>query len=32
MDKTDRVATMASLSPDEKFLVVGTTFDQRPTA
>jgi WD40 repeat protein len=28
MDKTDRVATMASLSPDEKFLVVGTTFDQ----
>jgi 6-phosphogluconolactonase (cycloisomerase 2 family) len=28
MDKTNRVATMASLSPDEKFLVVGTTFDQ----
>lgn len=32
MDKTDRVATMAALSPDEKFLVVGTTFDQRPHA
>jgi WD40 repeat protein len=32
MDKTDRVATMASLSPDEKFLVVGTTFDQPAAA
>ncbi|WP_021592555.1 beta-propeller fold lactonase family protein [Actinomadura welshii] len=32
MDKTDRVATMATLTPDEKFLVVGTTFDQRPEA
>jgi 6-phosphogluconolactonase (cycloisomerase 2 family) len=27
-DKTDRVATTAALSPDEKFLVVGTTFDE----
>jgi 6-phosphogluconolactonase (cycloisomerase 2 family) len=27
-DKTDRVPTMAVLSPDGKFLVVGTTFDQ----
>src|SRR5262245_10256620 len=27
-DKTDRVPTMAVLSPDEKFLLVGTTFDQ----
>jgi WD40 repeat protein len=27
-DKTDRVPTMAALSPDGKFLVVGTTFDQ----
>src|SRR5215510_2594649 len=26
-DKTDRVPTMAVLSPDEKFLIVGTTFD-----
>src|SRR5262245_56030424 len=26
-DKTDRVPTMAVLSPDEKFLLVGTTFD-----
>src|SRR6266446_4084523 len=31
-DKTDRVATMAVLSPDEKFLLVGTTFDERPHA
>jgi 6-phosphogluconolactonase (cycloisomerase 2 family) len=31
-DKDDRVATMAVLSPDERFLFVGTTFDQRPTA
>lgn len=27
-DKTLRVSTMVVLSPDEKFLVVGTTFDQ----
>ncbi len=27
-DKTDRVPTMGVLSPDGKFLVVGTTFDQ----
>jgi 6-phosphogluconolactonase (cycloisomerase 2 family) len=27
-DKTNRVPTMAVLSPDEKFLVVGTTFDE----
>jgi len=27
-DKTDRVPTMAVLSPDAKFLLVGTTFDQ----
>jgi hypothetical protein len=27
-DKTDRVATMVTLSPDGKFLVVGTTFDE----
>src|SRR5580658_2919345 len=27
-DKTDRVPTMAILSPDGKFLLVGTTFDQ----
>src|SRR5215472_2959466 len=30
-DKTDRVPTMAVLSPDRKFLLVGTTFD-RPIA
>lgn len=30
-DKTDRVPTMAVLSPDGKFLLVGTTFD-RPVA
>jgi 6-phosphogluconolactonase (cycloisomerase 2 family) len=30
-DKTDRVPTMAVLSPDGKFLIVGTTFD-RPIA
>jgi 6-phosphogluconolactonase (cycloisomerase 2 family) len=29
-DKPDRVATMLALSPDEKFLFVGTTFDQPP--
>jgi 6-phosphogluconolactonase (cycloisomerase 2 family) len=28
MDKPNRVSTMAVLSPDEKFLVVGTTFDE----
>ncbi len=28
--KTDRVATMAVVSPDEKFLLVGTNFDERP--
>ncbi len=27
-DKTDRVPTMSVLSPDGKFLIVGTTFDQ----
>src|SRR5262244_3635579 len=27
-DKTDRVPTMVVLSPDKKFLLVGTTFDQ----
>ena len=27
-DKPKRVATMAALTPDEKFLVVGTTFDE----
>ncbi|MBO0834415.1 MAG: beta-propeller fold lactonase family protein [Actinobacteria bacterium] len=32
MDKTDRVATMGTLSPDGKFLVVGTTFDERANA
>jgi len=30
-DKTDRVPTMAVLTPDGKFLIVGTTFD-RPIA
>jgi 6-phosphogluconolactonase (cycloisomerase 2 family) len=29
-DKNNRVPTMAVLSPDEKFLLVGTTFDQPP--
>jgi 6-phosphogluconolactonase (cycloisomerase 2 family) len=29
-DKPDRVATMAALSPDKKFLFVGTTFDEPP--
>jgi hypothetical protein len=32
MDKPKRVATMASLTADEKLLVVGTTFDQPATA
>jgi 6-phosphogluconolactonase (cycloisomerase 2 family) len=31
-DKTNRVPTMVVVSPDEKFLVVGTTFDELPTA
>ncbi|GAA5189877.1 hypothetical protein GCM10023322_43610 [Rugosimonospora acidiphila] len=31
-DKPDRVATMVTLSPDERFLLAGTTFDQPPTA
>jgi hypothetical protein len=31
-DKADRVSTMVVLSPDEKFLFVGTTFDEPPTA
>ncbi|GAA1204834.1 hypothetical protein GCM10009608_46410 [Pseudonocardia alaniniphila] len=31
-DKTDRVSTMLSLSPDETILLVGTVFDQPPTA
>src|SRR6266436_3891371 len=29
-NKTDRVTTMAVLSPDERFLLVGTIFDERP--
>jgi 6-phosphogluconolactonase (cycloisomerase 2 family) len=29
-DKTDRVATMGVLSPNGKFFLVGTTFDQSP--
>jgi hypothetical protein len=31
-DKTDRVATMAVLSPDQKFLLVDVNFDERPSA
>ena len=31
-DATDRVATMVTLSPNGKFLFVGTTFDQRASA
>lgn len=31
-DKTDRVPTMAVLSPDEMYLIVGTTFDEPATA
>jgi hypothetical protein len=31
-DATDRVATMVMLSPNGKFLFVGTTFDQRASA
>jgi 6-phosphogluconolactonase (cycloisomerase 2 family) len=30
-EKTDRVATMVTLSPDAKFVIVGTTFDERAT-
>jgi 6-phosphogluconolactonase (cycloisomerase 2 family) len=30
-DKTDRVSTMVVVSPDEKFLFVGTTFDEPAT-
>lgn len=31
-DKPERVPTLAVLSPDGKFLMVGTTFDQLPHA
>lgn len=31
-DKQGRVPTMVVLSPDAKYLIVGTTFDQLPTA
>jgi DNA-binding beta-propeller fold protein YncE len=31
-EKDDRVPTMVVLSPDEKFLILGTTFDERPHA
>jgi hypothetical protein len=31
-DKPDRVPTMVVLSPDEKFLLVGSTIDELPTA
>ncbi len=31
-NKTDRVSTMAVLSPDEKFLLVDINFDERPSA
>jgi WD40 repeat protein len=31
-DKTDRVSTMAVLSPDEKLLLVDINFDERPSA
>ncbi len=30
-NKTDRVTTMAVLSPDERVLLVGTIFDERPS-
>jgi hypothetical protein len=30
-DKTDRVTTSATLSPDERFLLVGNIFDERPS-
>jgi WD40 repeat protein len=32
MDKPNRVATMVTLSPDERFLIVGTTFDEPANA
>jgi hypothetical protein len=32
LDKTERVPTTAMLSPDGKFLLVGTTFDELPHA
>lgn len=32
MDKTERVPTMVVLTPDGKYLIVGTTFDQLPHA
>src|SRR5262249_40304711 len=32
LDKSERVPTMAVLSPDERFLLVGTTFDELPHA
>ena len=31
-NKTDRVSTMAVLSPDEKFLLIDINFDERPSA
>lgn len=31
-DKPDRISTMVVVSPDEKFVIVGTTFDEPPTA
>ena len=31
-DKPNRVSTMVVVSPDEKFVFVGTTFDEPPTA
>ncbi|HZD67505.1 MAG TPA: beta-propeller fold lactonase family protein [Actinomycetes bacterium] len=30
-NKTDRLTTMAVLSPDDRFLLVGTIFDERPS-
>ena len=30
-NKTDRVATMAVLSPDEKFILIDVNFDERPS-
>ena len=30
-NKTDRVTTMAVLSPDERFLLIGTIMDERPS-
>jgi hypothetical protein len=31
-DKPDRVPTMVVLSPDEQFLLVGSTLDELPSA